>query len=82
MFRLKFTLDDLNMSIITPLIKDKTKSHSDQSIIRPISTSESLATIYESIILDLIDASQKMCLTKWVSLKQDHADMQCTCSKK
>ena len=52
--------DGLNLSVIKPIIKDETKENNDISNIRPIAISDSLANLYERIILK--------------EIKKDHTD--------
>ena len=43
---------NFNIAIIKPIIKDSKKSTSDIGNIRPISVSDTLANIFESVLLD------------------------------
>lgn len=47
--------DKLNLSIIKPLVKDENKSTMDMNNIRPISLSETLANVFEKVLLTEID---------------------------
>lgn len=85
MFKHKCVPEGFNTSRITPIIKDKAKSWSDQANIRPISTSDSFANIFELILVQikvkliLIQIeSMKMSLFNLVSRKSDLVPMQCS----
>ena len=51
--------DGFNLSVIKPIIKDEKKESNDLSNIRPIAISDSLANLYERIILKEIKKDHK-----------------------